>query len=122
MKHFQTKSRQKNARENNERALEEEKRPKLQFKVTEFWYRQSLVEPPHLNIRRRWVSAEKDAAARNEVPLVRVIEKKSISSTYWMRRDAHGALLSVEHETSRWEQERAEDGAEGYLFPEMGWE
>lgn len=53
MKHFQTKSRQKNARENNEHALEEEKRPKLQLKVTEFWYRQSLVEPPHLNIRRR---------------------------------------------------------------------
>lgn len=37
-----------------------------------------------------------------------------------MRRDAHRALLSVEHEMSRWERERAEDGAEGYLFPEMG--
>lgn len=58
MKHLQTKSRQKNARENNERAFEEEKRPKLQFKVTEFWYRQSLVEHYCL------------------------IEKKSISSTY----------------------------------------
>lgn len=81
MKHLQTKSRQKPQDRTTSMQVKRKKDQSCSYKVTQFWFMWILVEPLHLNIQRRWVSAGRKARARNEVTSVHVMQKKWIFRT-----------------------------------------